>query len=267
LPDLNISESNLYVLHGDQNISGCVFGTYVKICADIQNLGFANATGFVVRLGIRSTEISYNYSFFEWTCNLSHEAPNNMLHLNYTWTVAITMWGDYELWIFLDPGWTTGESDVVDNWADIPFSVYEPGTELVVTTDKVDYHLGDGVLIDAVIYYANSTTGIPFVPAVRFVLVDISTGREVPDTWTQAVTSSVDGKVVAYMIVPLDLVAGQYTIMGEFFGETHESYHVVDVSERGSSWSLTTVLAIVGLIAAVLVASSLYLILRRKPKV
>lgn len=270
-PDLSITPSDIYVLSAGSNITYALFGQTVTVHAIVHNLGYSNATNLSVSMGVRNQSFdqggSYNHTFSEGTYNLSAILYENSLNLNYSWDVWLTIWGEYELWALLDSQDTIDEVNETNNWITIPFTIAPLDVDVSISTDKVEYTVGDDIFFTATITYVGTLTTVPNLPRVAFLLVDILTGMEVPNTRTVSVNGSLAGTIVWLLTIPIDLTAGDYSIGMEFGGERFQSDTVIPIKEKGATFSVN-VLVLAGVVVAAIacIVAGFILISKRKPK-
>ncbi len=267
-PDLSITESDLLVQASGLNISTTTFGQFIEVRALIYNKGDANASGFVVQFGWRSNQLAYNSTFWE-TGSLSANVSGDFIDVNRSFYVGLTLWGDYEVWAWVDPQDAVSESDESNNFVVRPLVVGHLSMNVLITTEEAEYSPGDDIYLVATMTYSNSSIDVPFLPWVVFMLVDMNTGAEVPNTRTIAVNGSADGVVVQVLTVPIDLPKGLYTIRAEILGEGYESITplVLEIAHHPKPPSLILLLSIAAIVIMVAVGMVLYVFFRgRKAK-
>jgi hypothetical protein len=267
-PDLSINESDLLVQASGLNISTTTYGQFITVRALIYNMGDANASEFVVQFGWRSDQLAYNSTFWE-TGSLSANVSGGYLYVNYSFYVGLTLWGDYEVWTWVDPLNNVSESDESNNFVVRPLVVEHLNMVVTITTDEAEYSPGDDIYLVATMTYGNSSDRVHYPPWVVFMLVDMNTGAEVPNTRTVAVNGSSDGVVVQVLTVPIDLPKGLYTIRAEVLGVGYESTTplVLEIAHHPNPPSLLLLLSIAAIVIMVAVGLVLYVFFRgRKAK-
>jgi len=261
--DLVITPSNINVYSGTQDITSSMFGKKVKVVVNVTNIGGRAAYDFTVSVGIRNESLdgggSYNTTLKAQNLNVSSLPDVNVVSMTFDWTVMLTVWGDYEIWVYVDSyvsGTTIGnvsEPIETNNWAVLPFTIVQLTPEVRIVLEKTEFTSGDEIYITATISYAGTGTVVADVPNVYFQLVDSSTRAPVEGSQTAEVTSRSDGFVIQTLTIPMGIDSGSYEVVAVIFGTTYadSTPAVVQISSGVSGelfpwWVWILIIVIVG---------------------
>ena len=254
-PDLSITSSDVYIQHGSTNISHDVFGKVDSIHAVVRNLGDSNASVFGVDIGIRNGIRSYNYTLYRGTrSNLSADQPENAVEITLPWVINITSPGVYEIWVLLDRTYEIDESNESNNWAVQEFTLDPLQVDVAITTDKVEYHAGDMIVISATVTYSGTLEPVKHLPGVRFVLIDAATGTVVPESDSAATMTDETGSIVILLRIPNTVASAAYTVGALVLDVPRDSHQQIMVNAN-HSYALPALwdVALAGTIAAIVV--------------
>jgi hypothetical protein len=267
-PDPSITPSDVCVLRNNLNVTSSTFGCTVTMHAIVYNLGASNATDVSIRLGIRIANdiyVQYNHTIFEGISNISSNVSENFVDFNYTWTIPITTWDAYEIWVLVDPENQLDEQNETNNMAVVPFRIDALNLDMVIITDRTEYEAGDVVIYTDVIVYAGTVTPVPLLPGLVFMVVNWYTTAEVPNTRTVSQTADIYGFVIGAIQLPADLVPGMYAVWAEFLGNTYSGYlpTAITVKAHAEPISSIVIAGIVVVIVLAIVAIAVYVMLRK----
>jgi ribosomal protein L40E len=230
-PDMVVNPSGITVYFGASEVTNSMYGRTVGIEVNITNTGGRAANNFNVSIGVRNLSFdlggSYNHTYLDEEYDISAEALNHTLTIVYRWSIALTVWAEYEIWVFVDSWGGVGnvsEPNEVNNWATTPFTITPLDAEVQIIVDPTEYIAGDDVYVTATITYTGTGIGVPNVTLVIFQLTDSTDINDVvPDSQTVAVDSTNVGGVVQTLTIPTTIESGSYKIVAVFFGETYDS--------------------------------------------
>ncbi|MDD1769786.1 MAG: hypothetical protein LUO79_01750, partial [Methanomassiliicoccales archaeon] len=241
-------------------VTSSMFGKKVLMVVNVTNIGGRPAYDFTVELGIRDATNpgTYNTTLMWRNLNVSALPSPNVVSLTFNWTVTLTVWGDYELWVYVD-SWVSGNtignvSEPIEsnNWATTPFTIVALNPDIKILVDKTEFTAGDEVLLTATITYNATQVVIANVPLVRFQLID-SNGNLVPGSTTDAINGAADGVVTQTLTIPLEIDTGAYTIQTVIFNQTYTGTNpvVLQISAQVSGelfpwWVWILIIVIVG---------------------
>jgi ribosomal protein L40E len=265
--DLVITPSNINVYSGTQDITSSMFGKKVKVVVNVTNVGGRAAYDFTVSVGIRNESFvgggSYNTTLKAENLNVSSLPDVNVVSMTFDWTVMLTVWADYEIWVYVD-SWVSGtsignvsEPIETNNWAVLPFTIVQLTADVRIVLEKTEFTSGDEIYITMTISYAGTGTAVPDVPNVYFQLVDASTRAPVEGSQTAEVKSSADGFAIQTLTIPISIDSGSYEVVAVIFGTTYADTApaVVQISSGVSGelfpwWVWILIIVIVGAVIA-----------------
>jgi ribosomal protein L40E len=229
--DLVITPSNINVYSGTQDITSSMFGRTVKVVVNVTNIGGRAAYDFTVTVGIRNGSFdgggSYNTTLKSQNLNVSALPAVNIVSMTFDWSVTLTVWADYELWVYVD-SWDSGtaignisEPIEINNWAVLPFTIDQLAADVRIVLENTEFTSGDEIYITATITYAGTGTAVPNVENVYFQLVDSDTREPVEGSQTAEVKASPDGVAIQTLTIPISISSGSYEVVAVIFGTTH----------------------------------------------
>lgn len=214
--DLTLSETDIKVSHSNiaDNITSEMFGKQVKVVVTVHNAGGREVPSFMLDIRARNS-VGYNNSIKYTTSNVSRNATDNFVKVNYLWTINLTTPGVYQLYVSLDPGNQIQEPNEGNNIAWTNFTVVTlRWTATVIMSEGIEYKAGDTVLVSVTIKYEADGMPVKGLPGVQISLVDPKHPEVIVDGSSSPVLKTDEnGQIaVAEVLAPTSLSTGMYTV-------------------------------------------------------
>ena len=256
-PDLQVTNSSIYVTYGGNNITGQSFGRTVSIVVEVENLGPRPVVDVPVTVGIDEYVLDDEII-------LAEVAAGGMTPVSVEWRINLTIPDGYEIWVSVDPEDLIDEPDDANNDASFMFTVEPLDLSVAVTLESLEYEAGDTFHVSVSVYYADETGPddelIPVValPSIEMALYDEGGSRI--DATVKTVSPTTEGGLAGQMMeIPETLPSGQYTVGVEIQGVRYNSAQITitGAGEDGGIPLLIWIL-VIAIIVAVVVGFTLY---------
>lgn len=229
IPDLSVEPSDISVEVA--NGSSAMFGRWVAIQATIRNLGEPNESSFEYRIGIRESEIGYNYTI--QAAVLSGAFPNettNFTEVYASWNVNVADAVSFEIWVLVDSTEAIEEISEENNFVTVEFDIEALVWEFTLVTDKTEYVVGENVALTMLIVYGDTHEPIPYLqPTLE--MVDLETGTPVPyiqiSSWGPAYYPN--GGLIATLTIPSDIEPGSYSFHVRLLYEWRDCPNIIEI--------------------------------------
>jgi ribosomal protein L40E len=262
-PDLSILPGEISIKRGTTNVTAEQFGRTITITADVQNLGGQPimSPGFSAAIRIRSADSAhaYNVSLFNVTgVEIGGNSTNHSTKIMKDWTISLTTPGQYQIWVYLDPGNTIDEPYKTNNIAFKNFTLNPLSMKVEVSSAAGnEFKAGEFVTVTATFTYSGTSDPVKLLPGVQFWLVDPTTNTTVVGSNSTFVKTDSDGQIVTSLRVPVGLHSGNYNIRvvvpdstGPYDSST--AIHVSAVKQPGLLPTWAWLAIIIGAVAVVL---------------